>query len=223
MGLKGDSVMPNKENNKAYIKILTGSNKDKKIVLQFNPSEYTTEVTNTFHEKKLLNLKQMKQQFEGGAENDITLQLLFDSTDEGTDVRIKVDELSMVTDMDKDLHAPPPCIFIWADFKVIAVVTKLTKKFTYFFQDGIPARVRVSLILKPYKRTKEIEAELKKHSADLTKQRVAKSGDNIWLMAHREYEDPRNWRAIARKNDIDDPRKIESGMRLTLPPRKEDG
>jgi nucleoid-associated protein YgaU len=109
------------------------------------------------------------------------------------------------------------------DFKMIAVVSKLSKKFTYFYHNGTPARARVSLILKPYKTTKQIVAETKKQSSDLTKQRITKSGDNIWLLADREYEDPRCWRDIAKANDIDDPRSVEMGRNLTLAPRREDG
>jgi nucleoid-associated protein YgaU len=213
--------MSNKEPRKAYIEILKGSKKGEEISLQFNPSEYSIERINTFKEKKLKNLKNMKKQFQEGKESDISLNILFDSTDDGTDVRDKIEKFSWLIDIDPEIHAPPPCMFIWAKFKVIAVVTKLTKKFTYFYQDGVPARVRISLTLKPYKTTKEIEAETKKHSADLTKVRaVNNEGDNIWLMAHREYEDPRLWRSIANANEIDDPRVIDYGRKLVIPPRK---
>jgi nucleoid-associated protein YgaU len=37
-------------------------------------------------------------------------------------------------------------------------------------------------------------------------------------MAAREYGEPRFWRVIARANDIDDPRRIQPGRVLVLPP-----
>jgi hypothetical protein len=98
---------------KAYIKILKGSKKGEEIYFQFNPSEYTLERTNTFKEKKLINLKDMKAQFKNGQQSDVNFELLFDSTDEGTDVRDKLNPLDSVTKIDKKLHAPPPCMFIW--------------------------------------------------------------------------------------------------------------
>ena len=42
--------------------------------------------------------------------------------------------------------------------------------------------------------------------------------DSIWLMAAREYGAPKYWRLIARENRIDDPRAIEPGVVLVLPP-----
>jgi nucleoid-associated protein YgaU len=38
------------------------------------------------------------------------------------------------------------------------------------------------------------------------------------LLAAREYGQPRYWRLIATENDIDDPRRIEPGRVLVLPP-----
>jgi nucleoid-associated protein YgaU len=37
-------------------------------------------------------------------------------------------------------------------------------------------------------------------------------------MAHKEYSDPGQWRVIAEANDIDNPRLVEPGTELTLPP-----
>ena len=214
--------MNNENSNKAYIKILKGSHKDEVIPLQFNPTEYSLEKTNTFQEKKLKHKKEKKLQFKQSQQSDITLELLFDGTDEGKDVRELLEPLTHIVDIDKEIHAPPLCMFVWGGLSVNAVVSKLSKKFTYFYQDGIPARVRVSMILKPFKTTEEIEKETKLQSADLTKVRRSKEGDNIWLMAYREYEDAKQWRAIANANEIDDPRVLENGRELILPPRKED-
>ena len=213
------------DNNKAYIKILKSKyNKEEKIFpLQFNIAEYNEEMSNNYKEKVLKNTKGKELQFNNLEQGDFTIQLFFDSTDEGTDVRDKLKPLDLIASMDKENHAPAPCIFVWSNFNFRGVVGKISKKFTYFYHNGIPARVHVSLTLKPYETPKEIEAKTKKHSADLTKQRVTKSGDNLWLMADREYDDPRSWREIAKANDIDDPRHIKMGRTLILSPRRKDG
>ena len=51
---------------------------------------------------------------------------------------------------------------------------------------------------------------------------VFEAHDSIWLLAAREYGEPRFWRLIARENDIDNPRRIESGRVLVLPPLDRD-
>lgn len=216
--------MNNENDNKAYIKILKSKYNKEEIVfpLQFNVAEYNEETINNYKEKALKNTKGKELQFNNSSQSDFSISLLFDSTDEGTDVRDKLKPLDIIVSMDKDNHAPAPCMFVWGKFNFRGVVGRLSKKFTYFYHSGIPARVHVDLTLKPYETPKEREAKTKKHSADLTKQRMAKSGDNIWLMADREYDDPRFWRDIAKANNIDDPRYIEMGRKLTLPPRRKD-
>jgi nucleoid-associated protein YgaU len=42
--------------------------------------------------------------------------------------------------------------------------------------------------------------------------------DALWLIAAREYDDPTEWTRIAEANDLDDPRKIEPGDWLQVPP-----
>ena len=218
------SIIIRTQTNKAFLTILEGTHKGLVIFLplQFNPSEYTVGRTNNYSKKDLKNTNDAKFQFLSSQNDDLTLEMLFDSTDEGTDVRLKLLPMETLALMDFEAHAPSPCMFVWGSFQYIGIIGKLTKKFTYFYQNGTPARVRVKLVLKSYIDPKTLLAKLRKHSVDLTKQRISKSGDNIWLMAFREYEDSRNWRDIAKFNDIDDPRTIAAGTKLTLPPRKKD-
>ncbi len=214
----------NQHNLKAFITVLKGEYKAITIPLplQFNPLSYTVGVTNKYNDGKDKDGKDVPLQFLSAQDDDLSLDLLFDSTDDGTDVRLKLLTLEALSLMDFEEHAPSPCMFVWGSFLYIGIISKLTKKFTYFYQDGTPSRVRVTLVLKPYINAKTIIAKLKQHSSDLTKGRTLKSGDNIWLMAYKEYQDPRFWRDIARKNDIDDPRKIDMGRELELPPRGKD-
>jgi len=209
-----------KETKKAKIVILEGTNKGKTINLQFNPSEYTLERISKFDKKFLITRENFKTQYKGGEESDLTLEFLFDTTETGKDVRSEIEPLMLLVTKDPELHAPPPCAFIWGSFVFKGVVSKLSKKFTFFFEDGTPARVRVTITFIPFKTLEEIESEERTHSADLTKKRILKEGDNLWLLAYREYGDPSFWRLIAKANEIDDPRRVEIGKELILPPRE---
>ena len=206
---------------KAYIKILEGRHKnDPPIYLQFNPKEYSLEKTNEFQDKPLLTLQALKSSYQKASEGDFTIELLFDTTDTGENVNERIEVLKKITVMDEDLHAPPPCLFVWKDAIFKGVVTKVTKKYTYFFNDGTPARARVTLTLKSFKTQKEIETETIKNSADVSKKRIFKEGDNLWLLAFDEYGDTSYWRFIAEKNNILNPLEIEPGTEIILPKRE---
>jgi nucleoid-associated protein YgaU len=60
-------------------------------------------------------------------------------------------------------------------------------------------------------------ADNPKHSADRTKMRDVKRGQNISLIAWLEYGDPDQWRPIAEANGIDNPRQLPPGTRLLIP------
>jgi len=205
---------------KAKFVLLGGRMKGLVIPLQFNPETYSVEKSNNYAEKTLTGLKDVSYQYTGSKESDLSLNLLFDATETGLDVRVMMLPLSFLTDLDAELHAPPPCLFVWGTFIYQGVVSKIGKQFTYFYEGGIPARAKVSLTLKPYKTIDEIAGIIKLHSSDVTKQRVFTEGDSLAMMAYREYGDAAQWRRIAEANGIDDPFDIAPGTELALPPKK---
>ncbi len=206
--------------SKAKFTILAGNNKSKDILLQFNPSHYNFEESNDFSEKKLMGLKGVIHQFTGSKKSDLSLDLMFDSTSLGGDVRELINPLDMLVNIDRELHAPPPCRFLWGSFSYDGIVSSIKKDFTYFYHDGIPARVKIVLTLKPYQVIDSMSAKLDLHSSDISKERVLDESDSIFLMAHREYKSSSSWREIAKANNIDNPLKIKSGASLLLPPKE---
>ena len=57
--------------------------------------------------------------------------------------------------------------------------------------------------------------------ADKTKRRQISASESIWLIADKEYGDPRGWRVIAEASDVDDPRALRPGDWLRVPPLEE--
>lgn len=204
-------------NSKSKFIILSGENKGREIILQFNPTTYSVEENNEFSEKKLMGLKGVIQQFTGSKKSDLSLELMFDSTSLGVDVRTLLEPLKMIIEIDRELHAPAPCRFVWGSFVFDGIVSSMKKDFTYFYHDGIPARVKVALSLKPYQDVDEMAKSLDLHSSDISKTRVLIEGDSIFDMAFKEYQSPHSWRLIAEANGIDDPLKIDAGLELLLP------
>lgn len=208
---------------KAKFIVLKGLRTGAVIPLQFNPSTYSLEENNEFSEKKLMGLKGVVNQFTGSKKSDLALELLFDSTALGTDVRLLIAPLYLLSNIDNTLHAPAPCKFVWGGFFYDGIVSALKKEFVFFFSSGIPARVKISLTLKPYVEVKQSVQEANYQSSDISKKRVLIEGDSVFEMANREYKDPSMWRKIAQMNDVENPLNISFGTELFLPSKEREG
>ncbi len=200
----------------------------------FNPSEFTVERTNQFTEVNIPGLSASTFQFVRGGSRTITMDLFFDTYEEKTDVRLYTDRITGwdsgstfsklpgkakgLMDIDSDLHAPPICQFIWGTYIFPCIIERINKRFTMFLPEGIPVRATLSVTLKEYK---EYETQLKeaaRQSADRTKTWQVKEGESLQSIAAKEYGDPASWRSIAKANDIDNPRILEPGIELVIPP-----
>ncbi|WP_457624916.1 CIS tube protein [Persephonella sp.] len=201
--------------SKGYIKILDGEFKNKVIPLQFNPTEYSVEKNNDFEIKTSLKSKTVKVTYKKSEEGDFSIELLFDATTTDKSLKELLDPLKFITIKDKKLGYPPPVLFVWGDIIYKGVLNKIVKKFTYFYSDGTPARARVSLSFKSFKTQEEVELEYVEES--FPKKIVVQEGDNLWIIAHREYGDRSKWKDIAKENNISDPEDIEPGRVLILP------
>jgi nucleoid-associated protein YgaU len=205
---------------KATVTPLNGRNKGSEIPVLFNPTEYSVEYSANFQETAPPGLSNPIIQFVNGNAQVLSMDLLFDTYTDGGSENV-VDLTGPLTDLlsiDAQLHAPPRVEFRWGKFHFVAVVEKISQRFTMFRSDGIPVRATLSVTFKQYKTIVKQLQDPRRNSADKTKRRVFEAHDTIWLIAAREYGEPRYWRLIARRNDIDDPRRIEPGQVLVLPP-----
>ena len=73
-------------------------------------------------------------------------------------------------------------------------------------------------MLREYKTLDEQLDQLNLSSPDRTHSHVTRSGDTLAGLAARYYRKPGEWRAIADANDIEDPRRLEVGRFLAIPP-----
>ncbi|MFN7397533.1 MAG: LysM peptidoglycan-binding domain-containing protein, partial [Sandaracinobacter sp.] len=55
-------------------------------------------------------------------------------------------------------------------------------------------------------------------SAAKTKRRLVSADETLWTIADQVYANPRQWRVIAVASDVDDPRALEPGTWLRVPP-----
>jgi hypothetical protein len=214
---------------KALITVLAGAKQGLVIPVLFNPTEYTFEKSNSFKDTPVPGLSTPLLHFVNGQSSTLNMDLFLDDyTDpRGPTSRLLPEPAPLMTrlllisnllEIDRDLHAPPPVRFNWGPMEFVAVIEKLTRKVTMFHPEGTPARVTLTVNFKEYRTLRQQLEDPRRESADKTKRRVVVGREALWRIAANEYDDPNEWRRIAEANDLDDPRDIEPGDWLTLPP-----
>jgi hypothetical protein len=201
---------------KAMIIVDKGTSKENIQVL-FNPNEYTLDTSNKYSWKQVPGLSMPIGQFVSGGTSTLSMDFFFDTYEKGTDVRVYTKKIAGLLDVIKDLHAPPVCRFVWGSIDFKGVVEKVNQKFTMFLDTGIPVRATLKVTFRSWQTKKEQLQNIPRESADRTKQKMLRQGDQLWMMASQEYENPGLWREIANANGIDNPLKLDPGRRITVP------
>ena len=79
-------------------------------------------------------------------------------------------------------------------------------------------RATLTVTLREYKTLDQQLEQLNLTSPDRTHSHVLQRGETLSALAGRYYRRPSQWRRIADKNGIDDPRRVNPGAFLRLPP-----
>jgi nucleoid-associated protein YgaU len=115
----------------------------------------------------------------------------------------------------------PQVMFGWGANIIMlqAIITKVAIKYERFLL-GIPVQATASITLWQIPSMLPLTNPT---SGGLAARRTHKvvQGDNLALLAHKEYNDPSKWRAIAIANNIDDPMRLRPGSELLIPDRRE--
>ena len=187
------------------------------IPVMFNPPEYQLQVTNQFAEVGIPGLGSSLLQFVRGSAKTLTMELFFDTTDEGIDVRLYTGLVLNLTSLNSETHAPPRLLFLWGSLIFPCVLESVTQTFDFFNTLGMPLRARLNVTLKGHDTLEDLLGSHQLLSADRTKQWVFKKGDTLQKIAAQEYGDPNKWRPIAEANNIDNPLTIPVGRTLKVP------
>jgi len=209
--------------------------------VQFNPTEYTLTKGAQIAEIPIPGLDQPILQFVRGQTETMSLDLFFDTTEDGmgpgaTPVTKRTDQFYQLIKINKDTHAPPILRFTWgqegfagANFTGVwstqarsdgfqCVVESVKQRFTLFSSEGIPLRAVLTVSLREYYSLKEQVDRIRFSSPDHTHSHVVQRGDTLARIAADKYNDPTQWRAIASNNGIADPLELKPGTVLEAPP-----
>jgi hypothetical protein len=204
----------------AFIQALQGTFKDQQAEVIFNPAEYSLEKANQFASTPLPGLSNPILSFVNGDADTLTMELFFDTFTNkgGADVRGETNKIARLLEIDPELHAPPPVRFVWGPLSFRAVIERLGQRFTMFREDGVPVRATLNVSFKEYKTIEEQLSEKPTQSSDWTKRRILAEGDRLDLIAAIEFGDAAEWRTIADANSLDNPRLLQPGREIRLPP-----
>ncbi|QMV41103.1 CIS tube protein [Cohnella cholangitidis] len=202
--------------SKAQI-IIYKENGQETVNVLFNPNEYVLQAGNQFAWQTIPGLQSPIAQFVSGEAMSLTMDLFFDTYEKGTDVRSHTAKISGLLEVDRDLHAPPLCRFVWGSLDFKGVAEKVQQRFTMFLDSGLPVRATLNVTFRAVKSMTEQYQDVPRQSADRTKQKMLKQNEQLWMLAAEEYEDAAQWRSIAEANGIDNPRKLPVGRKLIIP------
>jgi nucleoid-associated protein YgaU len=106
---------------KAVIRVYwDGRSKPEDIEVQYNPTEYTFEKQAQIAEIQIPGLDSPLQQFVRGQTEKLTLDLFFDTTEQGmgagaTSVTTETDKIYQLIKIEPTRHAPPILEFVWSE------------------------------------------------------------------------------------------------------------
>ena len=117
------------------------------------------------------------------------------------------------------MAVPPTVILVWGELKLFrAVMTSCIVTYTAFDKKGIPVRAKADVTFKEQSHPFDFLPPQNPSSRTEAHNTIrVTQGDRLDLIANNYYGDSRMWRAIAEKNDIEDPLNLEPGQLLTMP------
>lgn len=188
------------------------------VEVMFNPEEYTLSRDNNFASQAIPGLSSPLLQFVHGNLRTLEMELFFDTFEQRRDVREVTQQVVGLLDIDPELHAPPVLRVAWASLQFRCVLARASQKFILFFPDGRPARAKISVSFQEFVDPGRENREVKRQTANFSKAHAVVQGETLSAIAGRFYQDPRQWRAIAIENALDDPRALTAGQTLLIPP-----
>src|SRR5215208_6251026 len=187
----------------------------------FNPTEYSISKTNVWKVEPVTGSALPPPQFTGGLPRELTLELLFDTSD-STDKLLKATEVG-----ESGGGRPPTITFGWGQtvsFK--AVARQLTIRYTLFRPDGSPTRALAHMSLMQAEKAQDGSSTAggtpgggnpTTRGIDAISSHLVRDGDSLPSIAFAAYGDATLWRTIAEANEIDDPLRLPRGRSLAIP------
>ena len=177
------------------------------IPIQFNPVSLQNTVTNTLSQQG----QGQRTQYVSQSSAKLTMDLIFDTTDTGTDVREKTFPVAQLMepqgeDGAEKREAPDAVEFSWGTFSFKGIVESFKETIDFFAPEGIPLRSSVNITLTKQSHVFDRDQRMgsKRHQAE-PRLRPLSSTDDVTSVAEQMGR-PGDWQIIAAANGIENPR-----------------
>lgn len=187
------------------------------VPVMFNPPQYELSKGNQFAEIRVPGLPSTVLQFVHGQSSSLSMELFFDTTANGLDVRTRTAALTQLTEPLASTHAPPRLLLLWGSLAFQGVLISVRQSFDYFDANGFPLRARLQVEFKGKEPLERLAASLPLAQIEQASAYVIKAGETLQSIAATVLNDPGRWRELAQANEVDDPRGLLPGMRLQIP------
>src|SRR5262245_9459137 len=127
----------------AVFKPQSGSQKGARIQVHFNPVSLEFTITNTLKDQGNGNTK---KQYVSKSTGKLSMQLVFDTTHSGDDVRVTTDKIGKFMQPDSQ-KIPPVILFEWGSYKFQGMVETFKETIDFFSPIGVPLRATVNLTI----------------------------------------------------------------------------
>ncbi len=121
----------------------SGPDKDQPVEVHFNPASLQYTVANTL-EKQGSGTK--SKQFVSQSTAKLTMDLIFDTTSDGQDVRLFTEKVARFM-MPDEKKVPPVIVFEWGTYKFQGMMESYKETLDFFAPSGVPLRASVNLTL----------------------------------------------------------------------------
>jgi nucleoid-associated protein YgaU len=224
---------------KAKFKVFGSGGTETSLDVQFNPNTLAFDKKPKVADINIPGLDAPLKQFVRGETETLSVELFFDTTEGGTgagatSVTTLTDAFYGLVKIDPKTHAPPICSFLWGskfpgdslpdrygnqrrtEFK--GVVTDVKQDFKLFSPEGTPLRAVLTVAIDEYRPLHDQINQLNLQSPDHRRVHVLERDETLALVSYIHLDNAAEWRHIADENEIDDPRRLEPGLALSVPP-----
>jgi hypothetical protein len=188
---------------RASFKPLNGPEANQTFAVHFNPTTLQISIANTLEDK---GQGKEKKQYVTKSSAKLSMDLIYDSTHDGTDVRLQTGKIAKLMEPAKregDNAAPPSVVlFEWGSFKFQGLVESYKETIDFFAPTGVPLRASINLTLASQDKVFESLSQGSDSKFEPLVQNLATSSESLTDVA-TQAGNPNAARAIAANNGLE--------------------
>lgn len=170
----------------------------KPFQVHFNPSSLHISITNTLDPDQ----NKEKKQYVAKSSAKLSMDLIFDSTNDGTDVRKQTGKIAQLMEPGKrkgKQATPPKVLFEWGTFTFQGVVESYKETIDFFAPTGVPLRASINLTMASLDKVFESLSQGSDKKFEPVVQTLATRAESLTALA-TQAGNPQAARAIAADN-----------------------